>query len=148
MRLIGSIRDLAAIDPHLPRAPDLVRDVGRRDRAEERSRRTGFDLEGEDRLGEHRGDLLRLIGASSLVPGALRLDALELGDAGRRGGLGQPARQEVVARVTAGDVDDVTAQAELLHVLKEDDVHGDQGATYGSSAISRARLTAPATWSW
>ena len=32
-------RDLAPVDANLPRAPDLVGDVGRRDRAEERARR-------------------------------------------------------------------------------------------------------------
>jgi hypothetical protein len=93
-------------------------------------------------------DLVRLLGASSLVPRTLRLDALELRDAGGGRSLRQPAREEVVARVPAGDVDDVPAQAELLDVLEEDDVHLDQGATYGSSAISRARFTAAATWSW
>jgi len=33
------------------------------------------------------------------------------------------SRQKVVARVPAGDVDDVPAKTELLDVLEEDDLH-------------------------
>ena len=47
--------DLAAVDPYLLRLPELVDDVGRRDRAEERAGRAGLDLEAEYRLLEGRG---------------------------------------------------------------------------------------------
>ena len=63
-----------------------------------------------------------------------------------RGLLGQPAREQEVAGVAAGDVDDLAAQPDLLDVAQEDDFH--QFVTYGSSAISRARLTATETWLW
>jgi hypothetical protein len=45
------------------------------------------------------------------------IDALELGDPGRCRVLGELPGKQVVPRVAAGDVDDVAAQAELLHVL-------------------------------
>ena len=55
-------RDLAPVDAHLPRAPDLVGDVGRCHRAEERTGRAGFHLEPKHGLAEKLGDLLRLLG--------------------------------------------------------------------------------------
>ena len=48
----------------------------------------------------------------------------------------------------ARDVHDVAAQADLLHVLKEDHFHRGYPETYGRSAISRARFTATAICSW
>ena len=137
---------LSPVDPNLPRAPDLVRDISGRDGAEQRARGSRLDLEAENRLPEHLGDLLRLLGASCLVLRTLGLDSLELGHAGRRRHLGQAARQEVVAGVPARDVDDVPAQPELLDVLEQDELHR-YWETYGRSAISRARFTAAATWS-
>ena len=76
---------------------------------------------------------------------------LQLGDLRRRRDLGEPPREQEVARVAARDVDDLAAQADLVDVVEEDDFHRDRLAspsTYGSSAISRARLTATATWRW
>ena len=58
------------------------------------------------------------------------------------------ARQQEVARVAVGDAHDVAAQAELLDVGEQDDVHRPSPTTYGRSAISRARLIATATWRW
>ena len=78
----------------------------------------------EHRLAQHVGDLVRLLERAGLVPGALLVDPLELGDAARRGRLGQLARQEVVAGVAAGDVHDLAAQTDLVHVREEDDLHG------------------------
>src|SRR5262249_33573337 len=78
-----------------------------------------------------------------LVPGALRVAALELTlEAGRRR-LGQPARQEEVAGVPARNVDHVASEAERVDVLRQHDLHGDYlSPTYGRRASSRARLTA------
>ena len=65
-----------------------------------------------------------------------------------RGLLGEAPREQEVAGVAARDVDDLAAQADLLDVAEQDDFHRAQPETYGSSAISRARLTATATWRW
>ena len=73
--------------------------------------RPGLDLEPQHGLAENLGDLLRLLGGSRLVLRALLLDPAQLRDAGRRRVLGEPPRQEVVAGVAAGDVDDLPAQA-------------------------------------
>jgi hypothetical protein len=44
------------------------------------------------------------------------------------GGLGEPARDEVVAEVAGGDVDGVARGAEVLHVLEQDGLrHGPEG---------------------
>jgi hypothetical protein len=101
-----------------------------------------------NRLPEHLGDLLGVVGAPCLVSRALRLDAPQLRDAGCRGHLGEPPREQVVAGVAAGDVDDVSAETELLDVREQDDFHRRYWETYGRSAISRARVTAAATCSW
>ena len=53
----------------------------------------------------------------------LLLALAQLGDLRRRRGLRELARQQVVARVAARDVDDLAAQAELLDVLEQDDFH-------------------------
>ena len=54
----------------------------------------------------------------------------------------QPARDQVVARVAVGDLDDVAGVAELVDGLLQDDLHRVE---YGSRAISRALFTAVAT---
>jgi hypothetical protein len=77
---------------------------------------------------------------------ALRVDPLHLGDTSRRRRLGEPSRQQVVARVPAGDVDDVPAQPELLDVLEEDDLH--RLAHVREKGHLARRFTAAATWIW
>ena len=77
---------------------------------------------------------------------AVGVHLLELGHAGRRRVLGELPREQEVAGEPARDLDDLAAQADLVDVLPEDDLH--QFVTYGSSAISRARLTATATCFW
>ena len=59
----------------------------------------------------------------------------------------QAPRDQVVARVAVGNLDDVAGDTELVDGLLEDDLHRDE---YGSRAISRAFLTADATsrWCW
>src|SRR5581483_5608878 len=157
--------DLPAVDAHLRLGPDLVRDVGRRHRAEERARWACLHLEAQLRLRERARERLRLVGRLRLVPGDLRLTLAQLGDARRRRLLGEPAREEVVARVPARDRDDVAPQADLLDVGEQDHLHqrsrssrrprppprsplSVRSATYDRSAISRARLTAWATCTW
>ena len=115
--------DLAPVDADLLRAPELVGDVRRRHRAEERARRPGLHLEAEHRLREHSGDLVRLVDRPRLVPRALLLALAELRDLRGRRGLGEPARQEEVPRVAARDVHDLAAEAELVDVVEEDDFH-------------------------
>src|SRR5262245_49055268 len=75
-------RDLAAVDADLPRAPDLVGDVRRSHRPEQRPGRAGLHLEAQNGLAEEVGDLLRLLGRARLVLGPLRVDTLDLGHAG------------------------------------------------------------------
>src|SRR5215831_10167301 len=65
--------DLSPVDADLLRAPELVRDVGRRYGPEERTRRAGLDLEAERRGLQHVGDLLRVLGGTRLVASALLL---------------------------------------------------------------------------
>ena len=115
--------DLAAVDADLADAPDLVGDVGRRDRAEERPGRAGLDVEPQDELAERLGDLVGLFGAARLVHRLLGVDALDLLHPSLRRDLGEVARQQEVAGVPAGDVDDLATQAELLHVFEQDHVH-------------------------
>ena len=69
---------------------------------------------------------------------------LQLGHARRRRRLGELPREQEVAGVPARDVDDVAAQADLLDVLEEDDLH-QCSETKGRSAIARARVTAAPT---
>ena len=54
---------------------------------------------------------------------SLGIDPLELLDTRSRCDLRQPAGEQVVARVPAGDVNHVPAQPDLLDVLEEDDLH-------------------------
>ena len=83
----------------------------------------GLDVEAELRLAEPLRDLLRLPDALRLVQGPARVHLLELLDAGGRGRLRELARQEEVTCVPARDVDDLAAQAELVHVFPENDLH-------------------------
>ena len=158
-------RELAAVDPDLFLLPETVGDVRRRDRAEQRSRRPRIRVEAQLELREPVGDRARLVDGLRLVPRALRVAPLELAHQAGRRRLGESARQQVVACVAARDADDLSAQADLVDVLTEDDLHqrsslsrprsprsprpplrsSRPSATYGSSAISRARLTATAT---
>jgi len=57
------------------------------------------------------------------VSRALGLDAAELRHPRGRRRLGQLPWEQVVPGIATGDVDDVAAQADLLDVLQEDDVH-------------------------
>ena len=68
-------------------------------------------------------DLARLVCRGRLVARAVRLTLLELGDARRRGLFRQPSRQQEVPGVAPGDVDDVSAQTDVLDVLEEDELH-------------------------
>src|SRR5581483_7139863 len=160
--------DLAPVDADLLRLPELVDDVGRRDRAEQAAGRAGLDLEAEHDLPERLGDRLGVLERLRLVAGALGVALLQLRDAGGGRLLGEPPRQEVVPRVAARHRDDVAAQADVVDVPEEDDLHqrsplsrsprsrrlsppgrsSAPSATYGRSAISRARFTACATCTW
>ena len=115
--------DLAPVDADLRHLPELVGEIGRRDRAEQRPGRAGLDVEAELRLLERRRQLARLVERRGLLPRALRGALLDLGDPRRRGRLGEPARDQEVPRVPARDVDDLAAQADLLDVLAQDDLH-------------------------
>ena len=138
--------DLAPVDPHLELVPDRLGQLCLRDRPEQHARVPGLDVEADLRLAEALRDLLRLLEALRLVQRAAGVDLLELRDAGRGSRLRELAREQEVPRVPTRDVDDFTAQADLLDVFPENDLH--QFETYGSNAISRARFTATATWRW
>ncbi len=115
--------ELAAVDPDLQVLPELVGDVRRGDRAEQRPGRAGLDVEAELRRLEPLRDRARLVGRLRLVPRPLRVALLELAHEPGRRELGEPAREQVVARVAARDVHHLAAQAEALDVLPEDDLH-------------------------
>src|SRR5262245_14480285 len=115
--------DLAPVDADLELVPDRVREVRLGDRPEEDAGVAGLDVEAELRLAEPLRDLLRLLEALCLAQRPARVDLLELLHArgGRR--LREPAREQEVARIAARDVDDLAAQAELVDVFSEDDLH-------------------------
>src|SRR5262249_23284453 len=58
-----------------------------------------------------------------LLVGAPFLHLADLGNARRRRLVGEPTREEEVARVPARDVHDLPAKADLVDVLAEDDFH-------------------------
>ena len=64
--------DLAPVDADLPRPPELLGDVGRRHRAEQRAGRAGLHLEAQHGLRQRLGDLAGLLGRPRLVPRPLR----------------------------------------------------------------------------
>src|SRR5204863_9697187 len=115
--------ELAAVDADALRLPDPVGDVGRRHRAEQRAGLAGADVEADLLAFELLHQLLSLLEALGLVARSAGGELLELGDAARRGRLGEPARQQVVAREAGRDVHDLAAETDLLDVLAEDDLH-------------------------
>ena len=115
--------DLATVDADLADPPDLVGDVGRRDRAEQRSGRARLDVEPQHELAERGRDLRGLLGAASLVHRLLGIDALDFLDAPLGRHLGEVPGEQVVPGVATRDVDDLSAVAELLNVLEQNDVH-------------------------
>ena len=56
--------------------------------------------------------------------------------------LGEPARQQVVARVAARDVHHLAAQAEALDVLTQDDLHLAVSAVSAVAAVAAAAALA------
>jgi hypothetical protein len=53
----------------------------------------------------------------------MRIAPLELADEPGCRDLGEPAREQVVARVPARDVHDFAAEADVLDVLTQNDLH-------------------------
>src|SRR5215208_1896380 len=115
--------ELAPVDAHPLGLPELLGDVGRGDRAEERAGLTCGNVEAQLCAFDLLRDLLGLLEALRLMPRALLLVLAQLGHLGRRGRLGELARQQVVPRVAGSDVHDLAAKADLLEVLSEDDLH-------------------------
>ena len=62
-------------------------------------------------------------GHAGLARLALFFATAELDDLARRRGLGQLARDQVVARIAAGHVGELALVAEVLDVLEQDDLH-------------------------
>ena len=144
--------ELAAVDADLLLLPEPVGDVRRGDRAEERAGRACVDVEPQlERLEPRRRSRApRRPSSPRGVPAARRASRARATSAGRRH-LGEPARQQEVARVAARDVHDLAAQAELRRrpaCRTTSMALAYLSPTYGSRAISRARLTATATWRW
>src|SRR5262249_36203779 len=126
--------ELAAVDANALGLPDAVGDVRRRYGAEQRAGLAGVDVEADLRPLELVRELLGRLEALGLVAGAAGGKLLELGDASRGGWLGEPARKQVVAREAGRDVDDLTAEPDLLDVLAEDDLHASP--SLGAVAIA------------
>src|SRR6478609_276628 len=115
--------DLAPVDAHLVLLPQLVRDVGCRDGAEERAGRSRLHVEAKLHLAEPLGDRLCVFEGLCLVLGAPILDLAHFRDPCRSRLVGKTAREEEVARVAARDADDLPAETDLVDVLTEDDFH-------------------------
>src|SRR5439155_2304754 len=115
--------ELAPVDPDPLRLPDPVGDVRRSHRAEEGAGLAGLDVEPELCAFQLLHQLLGLLEALGLVPRTAGCELLELGHPAGCGGLGEPPRQQVVAREARGDVDELAAEPDLLDVLSEDDLH-------------------------
>ena len=122
--------DLAAVDADLPRPPELLLgDVGRRDRAEERTCRAGLDLNaGWSSSAWPRSPRPGRTSAASWRA------ACRSGDLGDAPGVATSAsrREQVVAGVPALDVDDVALEADLLDVAGQDDFHHAPARTAGA----------------
>jgi hypothetical protein len=103
--------------------PQLVGDVRRRDRAEERPRRACLDVETELDSAELLRDLLSILERLGLAACTALLELAYLADARRRRLVGKPAREEEVACVATRDVHDLAAETDLVDVLTEDDFH-------------------------
>ena len=100
--------DLAAVDLDAAGVLDRVGDVLVGDRAEQATVVAGLLLDREDRLGEQLGVLLRARLRASLLRRARRPRCALRGGVERalRRRLGELARDQVVAQVARGDVDD------------------------------------------
>jgi hypothetical protein len=112
--------DAAAVDGDAARLADRVGDVLRGHRAEQAPVLAGLLGDREDGAVEEVGVLL---GADDrLLLGARLGLGPPLGglDRAARGGLGELARDQVVAQVALGDVDDRPLLADALDVLEED----------------------------
>src|SRR6185312_9778791 len=114
--------DLAPVDTDLVLLPQLVRDVRRRHRAEERARRPGLHVESELDLPEPLCDRLRILERLRLAHGASFCDLAHLSDPCRCGYVGETSREEKVARVAARNVYDLAAETDLVDVRSENDV--------------------------
>src|SRR6478735_251856 len=162
---------VAAVDRDAARLLDRVHDVLRRDGAEEAAVVARLVRDRQDRAAQQRRGLLRggQRRGGGLLDRLLALRGRGDGALGRR--LRQLARDQVVAQVALGDVDHGAPLTERLVVLQKDGLrHGAAtyrsrpprpprpprspssgplpSPTYGRSASSRARLTAPAPWFW
>ena len=127
--------DLAPVDAHLVFLPELVGDVGRRDRPEQRAGRAGLDVEAELQLSKTLRDRLGVLEGFRLVLRTPPFDLLNLRHTRGRRLVGEAARKQEVPCVAPRDVHDLAAQANLVEVLAEDDLHqkldniADRGTT-------------------
>src|SRR5207244_6588126 len=114
-------------------------DVGRGDRAEQLATLAGAGAERDGELLEVSLDLAGVAEVADLagVTRALDLHDLLLGALGP--GDRRPARDEEVAAVAVGHLDDVAGEAQARDLTGEDELH----SVVPLSARSRCRATAP-----
>ena len=142
----GIEADLAAIDLDGTGVTDRLGDLLGGDGAVELAVFTGTVMDGQNGLGEERrgfggtGQGLAL-GLLGLLLAADRF--LERTGGGR---LGQSARSEEVTEISGRDLDGGAVFSEAFDVSQQDCLRRQRSPTYGSSATSRARLTATASW--
>src|SRR5215217_1861694 len=137
--------DVVPVESDARLALDLGRDLGRGDTAEELALLAHARLHGDRRAGELGGDRLGL-GLRRRHANRVRpLETVGVPHPAARRLDREPTRDEVVARVAVGNLDDVAGVTELFDALLQDDLHRVE---YGSSATSRAFLTADATSRW
>ena len=167
--------DLAAVDADAARVADRVGDVLRGDRAEQPPVVARLLRDRQDGASEQRGVLAAPAPRPPDSPARRLATARGRLDRARRGGLGQLAGQQVVAQVArrrrrrprrarraSPRPEAGLPAASLLACLSRQRSRSRSrsprpprsprslppSATYGSSASSRARLTARATWLW
>jgi hypothetical protein len=121
--------DLAAVDLQTAGITNRVRDLLRRDRAEELAVLAGAVVDGEDGLRHQRRGFLGALGCLALaallgLQPSLRLLQCSLG-----GGLGELARQQIVAEVSGRNLHRLSPAAEVLDVLQEDRLRHQRSPT-------------------
>src|SRR6185295_19292250 len=98
-------------------------DIGLAHRPEELALIGGLPALGEGQPLDGLGLALGLVAELGRLALLTELDRVEVLQIGRGRVQGQLVRQEVVPRISVGDVADLAAAAELRHIVEEDDLH-------------------------
>src|SRR5438105_4875927 len=128
--------DLATVELNARLRAHRVGDVGRGHRAEELAAlaraRPKLDL----RAHETRRELICRAAIALLARRAVAPHALGLSNDALRCLQREPARDQEVARVAIGDIEQVALATEVVHVLPQDDLHDDSSSSPASTSAS------------